>query len=270
MTRARSLAFAAAVAAGVIGLSSQAMAAYVRLGSVDVGFHTDRSSTWDRFGGRMEGLRLKADHSDIFCRSIVVHYGNGQRDEVFSGHLREDRPVNVDLAGRSRRVRRIDFVCRSRERRGGRILVMADVGRYRDEWRRSPGWHDRWSRVFNWGPGPGAGPAPIQPTHEWVVMSREHFEGRRDRERSSGGWASRHVDRIGLMALNDDARCARVRVVFDNGERQRLRTGDRGVLRRGRLYSFDLRGRKRNIRHVNLVCRAMSGYRVTIEVLTRK
>ena len=65
----------------------------MRLGSVDVGFRTDRDTQWTRFGGGMEGLRLEADRSDINCRSIVAHFGDGSQQNVFSGQLMENRPM---------------------------------------------------------------------------------------------------------------------------------------------------------------------------------
>jgi hypothetical protein len=264
MIRARTLAIAAAAATAIVAFAGQASAAYVRLGSVAVGFRVDHDTQWTRFGGRMEGLRLVASRSDIYCRSIRVQYGNGKWDRVFSGRLNEHRPVHVDLAGHSRHVRKIRFVCRSREFRGGRIFISADVGRYRDEWRRSPDWRRFWSHVFNWD-RPGGGPAM-----GWVTLGREHFEGRHDREHRFAGWRGRHVDRIGLRPMGHDARCSRVVITFGNGSTQRIHTWTRGVLRRGHTYRFDLRGRTRNIRRLDLVCRAVRGHRVTIEILARK
>src|SRR4051812_20808416 len=85
----------AAVLAG--GASAPAMADYVRIGSVDVGFRMDRDSAWSRFGGSMEGLRLIASNSDIACRGIRVTFGDGTQQTVFHGVLQEETPVDVDL-----------------------------------------------------------------------------------------------------------------------------------------------------------------------------
>ena len=49
-------------------------------------------------------------------------------------------------------IRRIDFNCRSLERREpARVDIAADIGQYRADWRRSPDWDRMWSRMFNWG-----------------------------------------------------------------------------------------------------------------------
>src|SRR5262249_4075524 len=109
--------------------ASPALADFVRLGSVDVGYRMDRDTSWSRFGGHMEGLRFVAGGSDILCRNVVVTYGNGDRQNVFRGMLSERQPVDIDVRGGARRVSRIDFTCRSDRFRGGKIYVAADVGR---------------------------------------------------------------------------------------------------------------------------------------------
>ncbi len=264
MKRARMIAIAAAAAAGIVAFAGPASAAYVRLGHVEVGHRIDRDRTWTQFGGPMEGLRVVANRSDIFCRSIRVQYGNGNWDRVFSGALREGHPIYVDLAGHSRKVRQIQFVCRSRERHG-RIYISADVGRYRDEWRHSPGWARTWSHIFNWGAVP-----PRAAAAGWIVLGRERFEGRRDHERRFAGWRGRHVDRIALRPIRKDARCNRVRVTFQNGSHHNLAFQHRGILRAGGFYRYDLPGRMRNIRRLDLVCHAVGRYAVTIEIMARK
>jgi hypothetical protein len=237
---------------------------YVRLGSVDVGFHTDRDTTWNRFGGGMEGLRFVADKSDVKCRSVTVEYGDGSRQEIFRGPLFEDRPVNVDLAGGSRRVRNIAFTCRSDERSGAKIYIAADVGRFRDEWRRSPDWMLFWSHLFNWGAPP---PPPAYDASAWVPLGRERFEGRGDRENNFAGWNGRSIDRLGFRAVDDDARCRKVRVTFGSGKTQEL---DVGQLDQGRMKVVDLPGNFRNVTNLNMVCRAMNKYAVTVEISARK
>src|SRR6476659_3012163 len=124
--------------------SASALADYVRIGSVDVGFRMDRDSAWSRFGGGMEGLRLVASSSDIACRDIRVTFGDGTTQNVFRGVLHEETPVDVDVRGGMRRVNRIDFVCRSDRASGGKIFIAADVGRFRAEWQRSPDWALTW------------------------------------------------------------------------------------------------------------------------------
>jgi hypothetical protein len=263
MNRLKVLAVAAIVTAGT---AVPALADYVRLGSVDVGYRVDRDSSFVRFAGGMEGLRLTADRSNIFCRHITVTYGDGRRDEVYSGLLREDRPVNVDLAGGTRRVSRIDFVCRSDEFSGGRIHINGDLGRFRDEWRRDPYWAGIWSTLFGRDDGRGYGSDRFD--NDWVAIGRERFEGRRDHESTLTGWRGRSVDRIGLRPIDGDARCRRVTVQFGNGSTRDLNGAD--YLQRGRVTVLDLPGADRNVVKINLACRAVGDYAVSIEVLARK
>ncbi|HWA88929.1 MAG TPA: hypothetical protein VG889_02765 [Rhizomicrobium sp.] len=263
MKRTTLLATAAAVM--TIGTAVPAMADYVRLGSVDVGYHMDKDTAWSRFGGGMEGLRLTADGNDVTCSKIVAHFGDGSQQNVFSGKLREDRPVNVDLAGGTRKVRDVSFTCRSDERGGAKIYLSAEIGRYKNDWMKSPDWALFWSRLFNWGPvaqnNNGNDP------NYWVTLGRESFEGRRDREQSFAGWNGKSVERIGLRAVNDDARCSRVRVTFGNGMTRDL---DVGRLDRGRVKTVDLPGGNRNVTRLNMVCSAVNRNQVTVEILARK
>jgi hypothetical protein len=258
MKRATLLAMAAAM---TVGVSVPALADYVRLGSVDVGYRTDADTAYTRFGGRMESLRLTADRSDIFCRSIRVRYANGDVDNVFHGALREDRPVNVDLRGRAARVDSIRFVCRSDEFRGGKIYIAAEVGRYGDEWRHHRDWDRLWSGIFGMvHPGPGH--------DEWISLGRESFEGRHDSESTFAGWRGRSVDRIGLRPLDSDAACSRIVATFESGRHADLPRS--GRMEQSRVTVIDLPGRNRDLRNLYLQCHALGDRRVTIEILVRR
>lgn len=256
MLRTRSLALAASATIGAAALSTPALANYVRIGSVEINHRGDHETQWNRFGGRMEGLRLIADGHGIHCRSIRVQYGNGHWDKVFSGRLREGRVVDVDLRGRQRRVRRVRFVCGTRHYRNAKIEIAADIGRYTAEWRHSRYWHRLWSRAFG-------------RQHRWSVVGSEHFSGRRDHERSYPRWRGRHVETIALRPYRNDARCRRVRVTFHNGNARNLDIGRRDRLREGRLYRLDLPGRERNVRRIDMVCHGVHHDPVTIELLAR-
>jgi len=268
MNRMKVLAMAAIVTAGT---AVPALADYVRLVNVEVGYRADRDSSFVHFAGGLEGLRLTADRSNIFCRHITVTYGDGRRDEVYTGMLREDRPVEVDLAGGSRRVRRIDFVCRSDEFSGGRIYINGDLGRFRDEWRRDPYWAAIWATIFGRDDDRGYGHGPYggdRYNNEWVSLGRERFEGRRDHENTLAGWSGRSVDRIGLRPLDGDARCRRVTVHFRSGGTRDLNGAD--YLPQGRVTVLDLPGADRDVSSINLACRAVGDYAVSIEILMRK
>lgn len=256
-----------------VGVSAPALADFVRLGSVDVGYRMDRDTSWSRFGGRMEGLRVRAGGSDIYCRNIAVTYGNGERQNVFRGMLPQNDPVNIDVRGGARHVDRIDFTCRSDRFRGGKIYVAADVGRFRGEWQASPGWASYWSHVFNWSGGPGYGGGPRYndtDMNQWISLGREQFVGGRDVESTFTGWRGRSVDRIALRALNGDARCMRVRADFANGASTEIGAGHLTHMEQGRTYRLDLPGGDRNVTQLALRCRGLGQRSVTIEIFARK
>ena len=280
------MATALGAAVMVAAFAVPAAADYVRLGNIEVGYRSDSDTAYARFGGRLEGLRLVAGRSDIFCRSVVVQYDNGERQNVFSGRLDERRPVDVDLRGRARRVNAIHFLCRSDEARGGRIFVEGDAGRYRDEWQRDPEWARLWAPLFGMGAmsgppdrdamrGPMGGPmgrqdrgGPDRGDRDWVALGRQSFEGRNDSESTFADWNGRHVDRIALRPLETDAQCMSIVATLDGGRKVKLADGR--TLERGRVTVYDLPGRERDIGKVYLRCRAVNGYRVTIEILARR
>jgi len=261
----------ALAAAAIFGMSAPAMADYVRIGAVEVGYHTDLDTAYSSFGGRVEALQLTADRSDISCRSVVVRYANGITDNVFSGRLHEDHPVIVDVMGRAQRIDSIRFVCRSDEFSGGKIYVGAEVGRYRDEWRRDPGWHGHWSGVFGWDV-PGPAPIQVAPIHdEWIVLGRRSFDGQHDSEDIfAGDWRGRDVTRIGLRPLNADARCTSINVTFHDLSKRHLDASLTDFMRQGEVTILDLPGDFRNINGIYFTCTALGSYQVTIEVLARK
>jgi hypothetical protein len=288
---------AAALAAA---FAAPAMADYVRLGNVDVSFHNDSDTAYSHFGGRLEGLRLVASRSDIFCRSVIVQYERGETQNVFSGRLDERHPVDVDLRGRARKVDSIRFNCRSNEFRGGRIFIEGEVGHFRDEWRHDRDWDRTWAGLFGGDTGdhdrmggPGGHDGMGGPDHmggpdrvgdhdrmggpdrmgdgpggDWISLGRMSFEGRNDSESNFTGWGGRHVDRLALRPIETDAQCMAIVATFDGGRKVKLADGR--VLERGRVTVYDLPGNERNISKVFLRCRAVSGYRVTIEVLARR
>jgi len=293
MKRTTFLAMAAAMS---VGFTVPALADYVHLGSVDVSHRADRDTAYSRFGGPVESLRFSADRSNIFCRSIRVHYADGNVDEVFSGHLLDGRTVDADVRGRARRIDSISFACRSEDRSGGKIEISAEVGRYRAEWQRSPDWSRMWAGMFGMGSGMdrgdhgdhhdmngqgmngqgmmgqgmhGQGMNDRPDRDGWVSLGRESFEGRDDTESTSAGWRGHSVDRIGIRPLDAVATCSRITATFDNGHTRDLSLNRGNRIEQGRVTVLDLPGRERNLRSLNFRCHAVHDRRVTIEVLVR-
>jgi hypothetical protein len=147
MKRCHLLALSAVLSAAV---AAPAMAAWDRIGSVDFSPRNNHDTQYGNFGGSVEALALQARNSDVRCSSVIATFGNGRTRQVFRGELPRGQNVTVDLPGRERLVKRLDFDCRSSSQRGATVDIAADVGRYKNEWRQSPDWQRTWSRMFHW------------------------------------------------------------------------------------------------------------------------
>ena len=181
------------------GVSAPALAPWERIGSVEFSRRNDRETQYGNFGGSVEALALEARDSDVMCRDVTATFRNGQTQRVFRGSLQRGRVVAIDLPGRERFVSRLDFNCRSVGSPGATVDISADVGQYRDEWRRSPDWDRVWSRVFNWD-----GDRYVD-TSGWIMLGSEQFSGRSDREVTFTGWQGRDLNELAFRPVNDDA-----------------------------------------------------------------
>src|SRR5688500_10179582 len=140
MTKTRLLALAATLCAGV-AVPALAQPAYGpfdrpgfdRIGSVDFSFRPDRETEYGTFGGRVDALAFHARNGAVTCNEITAPFNNGQTRLLYRGTLPRDRDVVVDLPGRDRLIRRIDFDCRSTFPRVTRVDIAADIGPYRAE-----------------------------------------------------------------------------------------------------------------------------------------
>ncbi|HEU0161427.1 MAG TPA: hypothetical protein VFQ69_03400 [Rhizomicrobium sp.] len=238
-----------------------ALAAWDEVGVVRIDQGRDRESRSFNMGGSIEALQFRAEGGRIMCRAITARFGNGRTQTVFRGTLEDGQPRAVDLPGRERNITRIDFDCGADNRRGARIHVVADVGRYREEWRRSPQWQNQWSRIFNWG---------SNMVNDWRYLDSVRFEGRGDREGSFAGWRGQRVEAVALRPLESDARCSRVTARFGNGRSQPLDVNRGDVLRRGQYYKLDLPGRARDLTSLDMRCQAMGASRVTVQIYTSR
>lgn len=135
-----------------VGAASPAFADWDRIGSVDFSRRDNHDTQYGNFGGSVEALAFQARGSNVTCRSVMATFENGRPVQVFRGELRQGQNVTVDLPGRERLVRRLDFDCQPSRGRNASVDIVADIGRYQAEWRRSPDWDRTWSRMFHWGP----------------------------------------------------------------------------------------------------------------------
>jgi hypothetical protein len=244
------------------GAATPALAAdWQRIETVSVTRGADRDSVTPDFGGPVERLRFTARESGIQCRSISAVFGNGQRQELFAGRIAQGQSRTVDLPGDQRRIARLNFNCRAHDRDGGRIVVQADIGQYRDVWMRHPSWQRTWRNVF------GDWDANV---NYWVYLGRQTFTGRNDVETTFAQWGGRSVNAIGLKPINDDARCTRAVATFANGTTRDLNVSRWDTMREDRMYRIDLPGGDRNVTRLTLKCRADHGRTVAISVYANK
>jgi hypothetical protein len=251
-------------ALAALTLAMPAKADWVRLGSVHIEHGRDRDMAYSQFAGPVENLTFTARGSDMWCRDITAHYGNGEKQRVYSGKIYRDQAVDADVLGKQRRIGRLSMTCSAENPRGGELQMGANVGRFRQAWDKTKFWATRFSRDAEHKMG-----MDHRDGDGWVTIGRESFEGRHDSETSFALWHGRSVDRIALRPVDNDARCMRVSATFENGRTRELDVGRHDVLARGQLTVIDLPGNERSLRSVDLHCRAVGDRDVTIEILAR-
>ena len=258
MTRTSKILLSLTLCAGV---STPAMAAWDKLGSIAVRNGGDNEARAFDFGGAVERIQLRADGSDVRCRSVTATLQNGESREIFSGRLREGRTRDIDLPNNARNVTGLHLDCRAADRHGATIAILAEVGRYRADWMRGPNWHATWARVFNWG---------STLINNWQYVGDVKFVGRHG---SDTAWPGRRAPvghAIALKPVDANARCSRVTARYANDKTARLAIQDEDYLSRGVLRSIDLPADRSDLTSISLRCRATDSRRVTIKVYSAK
>lgn len=245
------------------------------LGSVDFSWRGERERAWAHFAGPVERLNFLAEGNGVTCRNVRATFDNGRTMHIFRGSIRRGRSVDVDLPGRDRGIRRLDFNCRSEGRREATIQIAADIGRYRGDWRRNPDWERNWARTFNWGDDDRGDNRGDRDDHRWdsdrwVRLGSESFEGRGDREVAYAGWSGRSIEALALKPVNGDARCSSVMATFGSGQTRPLNIDSGDNMRQGRFYLLDLPGGDRDVRRISMRCSPIRDMQVTIELYAQK
>jgi hypothetical protein len=238
-----------------------ALAAWDEIGTVRVSAGRDRDVKNFDMGGPVERLQLRAEGSDIHCRGVTASFGNGRSQPIFQGPLSDGLPANVSLPGNARTISRLTFDCSAEKRRGGSILVVADVGRHRGDWRRNPRWQSTWARVFNWG---------SDAINDWKYLNIVKFQGRNDSDTSFAGWRGQNIEAVALKPLDADVRCSRITARFGRGAPQPLNVNNGDLLRRGQYYKLDLPGQARDLESLDMRCRAINARAVTVQIFTSR
>jgi hypothetical protein len=238
-----------------------AFAAWDEVGRLSVSPNAERFEKDFRMGGPVERLRLTAEGDDILCRAVQAQFGNGADRQVFRGPLRRGQTTDIDLPGESRVIRNLSFQCRSEHRDGATIRIGADVGRYRDVWRRNPDFARFWARTFNWG---------SDLLNNWQLVGSENFRGRDEEESHFDGWRGKRVDSLALKPIGADARCRQVIAHFGNGRDRTLDVNRGDLLREDQFYKLDLPGDRRNVDSLSLRCSPANARQVTIQIFASK
>lgn len=253
--------------------ATPALADWDHIGSVDIGRHHDRDVQTFDLGGPVTGLQLRADRN-VNCDSVKATFADGDTREIFSGRLREDQTQNVDLPERSQHITRLNFDCEARDEGrdhdrnyddhdhgGARIEILADVGKYRQDWMHGANWQNTWAKVFNWG---------SNEINHWKYIGEELFEGSDDRETAFAGWKGHGSEAIALKPMDADARCSQVTAIFENGNKQILAIHNGDYMSKGMYHKLDLPGDRRNVTSLAMRCRATDAGSVRIQIFTSK
>jgi hypothetical protein len=255
MNRTRLAVLAAVLCMGAV---TPALAEWDSIGSVTISGRDRDVRNFD-LGGPVDAISLRVENNGVDCRSITATFRNGATRQIFSGRLYENRPKSIDLPGNNRNIKRLAFHCSAGRYRDATIRIAADVGSHRDEWRRNPDFARVWAKMFNWG---------SNAVNNWRLAGQVSFEGRRDSESAFTGWRGHDVDSIALKPLDASARCSRVTAMFGNGRARVLNVDSGDHMRRGQFYKVNLPGDHRDLRSLNLRCRATDARRVTMQIFT--
>ncbi len=252
------------VSAGLsAALVTPALAAWDRVGSVDIDYRLERTSQYGGFEGPVEKLQLRAAGNDVSCRTVSAQFGNGQTANLWHGALRDGRPQNIDVPAIARDLRQVQFVCLAVGNKGARIEIYADTS----------GWDAGRPASSGWVP-PSADVSlrpPVQPPtpgwneNDWIALGSARFASRED-ETTVNGANGRHFQQVGLRARGNNGQCRAVVIRFTNGEKVSLSVNGGQIMREDRLYQVELPGWRRNILRLALACRAVRSDFVSIQV----
>jgi hypothetical protein len=196
--------------------------------------------------GRGEGpfsaIGISVRERDIEIASLRVVYGNGRREDLpVRSFIEEDgftRPI--DLTGTVRGIRRIEIVYTSDRRRGPRAEVAI--------------WGKTGQIPIEEPDDTGSG-TPIPPSADfgrgWEILGVRSVDLGVDRDVIDVGIEEGGFTALGLSVLNRDIEVLEARVIYGNGESDRLNVRTL-IVEGSRSRAFDLRGERRAIRRVEL------------------
>ncbi len=217
---------------------------WVSLGNRVVNFSTDRDVIQlSRSDGRFRAIQLVVSDNDVFMEEVRVIYGNGQsesipvREEIKSGR----RSRVMDLAGRARFMKRVEFLYKS-DRSGNRKAKVELFGIKYDP-KSTPQRRKYRPRQVSI-----STPATLQ----WQLLGTKSIQGKLDRDRVKVGRSAGQYRAIQLVVKKSDIEFVDVQVHFGNGQVQDVPI--RSLIRAGSSSRvIDLRGENRAITAVDLV-----------------
>ncbi len=209
----------------------------------------DRMTQMTHFSGPVNTIRLSSP-DDVSCRSVMITFADGTTRSIFTGTMLAG-DAHVIALDDDRLLRSVTFNCRSLNLGQASIDLAADLGtlpRLATNTRQFRGYTD----------------------HDyWAPLGHETFGLVNEQTRHFTEPVGQNVQAIGVEAVGSDARCGRAIAHLDNGDVAELNIGGAPIMREGFLYRMELPG-ERDVRSVELMCRAVGEDQVTINIYGNK
>lgn len=102
-----------------------AFAAWNHVGSVMFSTRSTHYSARADFSG--DQMALTSRIGDVYCQNVEATFGDGQTRSIYTGMLRANQTVNIDLPGNVRSVQRLAFDCQPTDSSQGTVDVAANT-----------------------------------------------------------------------------------------------------------------------------------------------
>lgn len=102
-----------------------AFATWNHLGSVMFSTRSTHFAARADFSG--DRMALTSRIGDVYCQNVEATFGDGQTHSIYTGMLRANQTVNIDLPGNVRSVERLAFDCQPTDSSQGTVDVAANT-----------------------------------------------------------------------------------------------------------------------------------------------
>lgn len=102
-----------------------ALAAWNHVGSVMFSTRSTHFAARADFSG--DQMALTSRIGDVYCQNVEATFGDGQTRSIYTGMLRANQTVNIDLPGNVRSVQGLAFDCQPTDGSQGTVDVAANT-----------------------------------------------------------------------------------------------------------------------------------------------